>query len=103
MKFKGFSYDDPSRPMISTAYFDGYSFGDRLLEGVMFRATCENGNLVVSFVSPNGEYERLLNQQHWLVEAQKFAEGNDIFSDKSDGMGEDVALEMAEGGEITSS
>lgn len=92
VKFKGFSYDDPSKPLADTAYFDGYNFGDTLLEGVMFKAEIkDNGTMAVSFVNPHGEYEKGLNQRKWLKEAKEYAEENDIFLSQPDN-GEDLVL-----------
>ena len=67
---------------IDEAEFDGYPFGDRLLEGVKFVArknddgTCE--------VRPKGSddeaYLGTLNKKMWLDRAKTFAEAYDIFT-----------------------
>ena len=59
--------------------FDGYHFGDRLLEGVMFIASVEDGKLAVRFKEPHDPYLKRLNKKEILEEALEFAEGNDIF------------------------
>jgi hypothetical protein len=89
--FKGFSYEDGR--IVSTAYFDGYNFGDRLLEGVSFKAEVADGKMAVSFTNPNGKYEKGLNQSYWLEKAQEFAANHDIFSELPNLRGEDLALE----------
>jgi hypothetical protein len=93
MKFKGFSYEDGR--IIKVAYFDGYGFGDRMLEGVPFKAeVTKDGKLKVSFAEPDGAYEQGLNRKKWEKEALEYAETEDMFSDSIDLRGEDVALEV---------
>lgn len=93
-KFKGFSYDDGR--IVNAAYFNGYHFGDRLLEGVMFKATVsKDGFLQVEHSGKNKNYWKMLNNEYWLKAALEFAENNDIFSEKIDG-GEDLLLEINE-------
>lgn len=66
---------------IDEAEFDGYPFGDRLLEGVKFVAkkhddgTCE----VRPKSSDDTTYLQSLNTKRWMKEAKTFAESNDIF------------------------
>jgi len=78
------------------AKFDGYSFGDRLLEGVMFIATiAEDGTLSVEITPEHAGYFSGLNQELWLEKALNFALGNDLF----EGMNgiEDIGLIMDDG------
>jgi hypothetical protein len=76
MKPTHFSFEDGRTTQV--AYFDGYDFGDRLLEGVPFKATIlSNGKIQIQFAFPKGEYERQLNQKHWIKEAKEFAEEED--------------------------
>lgn len=91
-KFKGFSYEDGR--IVSTAYFDGYDFGDRLLEGVSFKAEVVDGKMTVTFTNPNDKYERGLNQSYWLEQAKAYAEEHDIFNETPDLRGVDLALEL---------
>lgn len=99
--FYGFSFanaDDsqPHKPVTDTAYLDGYDFGDRLLEGVMFRCDiAPGGKLVVTVAEQSKPYFKGLNPD-WLQKAQDFAEQHDVFSETEDG-GEDVVLESASG------
>lgn len=98
-KFKGFAYEDESKPLITTAYFDGYGFGDRLLEGVIFKAEIANegASMVVTFLNPDGEYEKGLNQNKWLAEAAQYAQDcPDCFCDTPNLHGEDVTLITAD-------
>jgi hypothetical protein len=56
---------------------DGYSFGDRLLEGVMFTVRVKKGNPKVVGVDASSQaYFSQLNQSMWLKEAQAYMEGN---------------------------
>jgi hypothetical protein len=62
------------------AMFDGYSFGDRLLEGVMFIATIEDDNTLSVKISPMSEdYFSELNESKWLDKALSFALTTDFF------------------------
>ena len=91
-KFKGFSHDDGT--LEKKAYFDGYGFGDKLLEGVAFCAEInDDGDLVVSFVDPYGPYERKLNQPELLKEALEYALTEDVFCDSPELIGGDLMLE----------
>lgn len=92
--FKGFSYEDSTKPLVKVAYFNGYDFGDTLLEGVSFKATIDdNGHMSVAFTNPDGGYEQGLNQKKWLKEALAFAEENDMFFESPTLSGEDLVLE----------
>lgn len=65
---------------IHEALFDGYFFGDRLLEGVMFKAKIENGDMTISMNDSNDDaYMNSLNKEQWLKTAKQFALKNDIF------------------------
>lgn len=91
MKFKHFSFHDGRTTNV--AYMNGYSFGDRMLEGIAFKVEIVNGDLVVNFAEPNGIYEQTLDQKYWLEQAQRYAEDEDIFYDKPDMNGFDLTLE----------
>ena len=89
MKYKGFDYEDGT--IVNEAYFDGYAFGDRLLENVTFKATIKNGKLIVSVVESSRQYFSNLNQKKWLKAAKDYAKQNDIFFDTEKG-GQDLCL-----------
>jgi hypothetical protein len=90
---KGFSYDDPSKPLVKVAYLDGYLFGERMLEGVVFKfEITPHGKMKASFLNPNGIYEQGLNQKKWLKDALAFAKEHDIFDDSPTLDGEQVLL-----------
>lgn len=64
---------------IDCVIFDGYLFGDRLLEGTMFKAFVQDGEIVVEPASDDDDdYLSLLNKQLWLDNALEFAKINDI-------------------------
>lgn len=75
------------------AYFDGYSFGDRLLEGVMFKAELlPDGYLEVSTAPGSVTYMKNLNEKKWLDEALKHAIDNDIFYERENQHGEELVF-----------
>lgn len=77
-KYKGFSNE--SGKIFKNAYFHGYNFGDRLLEGVMFRATVnDNGELSVECTKSGIAYFKKLNMKMWSDLALEYAKQNDIF------------------------
>lgn len=89
MGFSHFEYGDGRRTQ--KAYFDGYSVGERLLEGLMFSCEIQNdGSIVVEFVELDDPYVQGLNTAKWRAEALQYAKDNDVFSDSPDGDGEDV-------------
>lgn len=84
MKFKHFETE--SGKTIKTAQFDGYSVGDRLLEGLMFQVDIQDdGSMSVYVKDKDQEWFDQFNTTKWLKEAQKFAEGNDSFVDPISG------------------
>jgi len=84
MKFKHFETE--SGKTIKTAEFDGYSVGDRLLEGLMFQVDIQDdGTMKVYVKDKDQKWFDQFNTAKWLEEAQKFAEGNDIFEDPISG------------------
>lgn len=75
-------YQDPDNIIApqKEAMFDGYNFGERVLEGVMFIASIDvYGNLSVK-VDPNSEsYFNTLNTKMWLKKALEAAKAQDVF------------------------
>lgn len=69
---------------------DGYSFGDRLLEGVMFEVRKDNKNFQVQISQESEDYFNGLNKKKWLKEATSYASKNDIFTCPK--CGDDVAF-----------
>jgi len=62
-------------------WLDGYRFGDRLLEGVMFRIGFDaDGKLTASVGEDSKAYFARLNAKKWLKEAVKTAIVTDVFS-----------------------
>ena len=65
---------------VDVATVDGYNFGDRLLEGVMFHFRINVDKIVCIGVDPSSKkYFEDLNQQKWLDAAHAYAQDNDIF------------------------
>ena len=66
---------------VNYGWFDGYSIGERLLEGVMFRAeVIDNGTDIKITVGKSSErYFSDFNEENWLATAKRFALENDIF------------------------
>lgn len=65
---------------VEYAYINGYDFGDRLLEGVLFKIIIENNEFKAVDVEPGAkEYFSQLNQKKWLKEATDFAKQLDVF------------------------
>ncbi len=65
---------------IDYVLFDGYSFGDRILEGVMFKAYYEDNELKVDPVDDwdKDTYLKGLNKEHWMKLALSHAKDLDI-------------------------
>ena len=59
--------------------FDGYHFGDRLLEGVIFDAVLDDkGNVSVSVQTESAAYFSDLNEKKWLAAALKYVQETDV-------------------------
>ena len=79
-KYLHFEDEDGNKTM--TVKVDGYSFGDRLLEGVIFDITIESDGSLSAKVEKSAEYYfEDLNKEKWLKAAIKCAERNDCFVD----------------------
>ena len=79
-KYSHFEDDNGNKTM--TAQVDGYDFGDRLLEGIMFNITIESDGSLTAEVEKSAEgYFEDLNKEKWLKEALRDAESTDIFHD----------------------
>jgi hypothetical protein len=92
-KFQAFSNESGKK--LTTAYMDGYAFGDRLLEGVMFQVSIrKDGTLTVAPArAQDKEHLEGLNAGKWLRVALDFAHGSALFSEEPEGGSEDFALE----------
>ena len=79
---KGFPVPGSGCGEIPCVIFGGYSFGDRQLEGVMFEAFIENGEIAVRLakgrVWEQDPYLVTLNKECWMEKALEYAKGNDI-------------------------
>jgi hypothetical protein len=63
------------------AWFDGYSIGDRLLEGVKFICTVlDDGTLSVEVHERHRSYVSDLNEEKWLTRALDYAMKNHMFT-----------------------
>jgi len=78
------------------AKLDGYSVGDRLLEGMHFLLTInDDGRLSVETPQSAKDYMSKLNEERWLKKALDYAKDNDFF-EGLDGI-EDINLVMTNG------
>jgi hypothetical protein len=66
---------------VEKAYLDGYSVGDRLLEGVKFICSQNDDNtFIIEINEEDKPYLSKLNIEYWLDRAKISAEKQDIFS-----------------------
>jgi hypothetical protein len=63
---------------IDHVLMDGYGFGDRLLEGVMFEVRVGKKGLQVRVQDDCSDYFSGLNKKKWLKEAAEYAKDNDV-------------------------
>lgn len=78
------------------AKLDGYSVGERLLEGMHFLLTInDDGRLSVETPQSAKDYMSKLNEERWLKQALDYAKDNDFF-EGLDGL-EDINLVMTNG------
>lgn len=90
-KFEGFQKENGQ--IVKEAYFNGYGFGDTILEGVSFKATIlKNGKMQITIPPISEPYMNTLNKNYWLKHAKNYAEQNDLFSENEDLTGEDLEL-----------
>jgi hypothetical protein len=89
-KFKGFEREDGT--LAKLAFFDGYNFGDRLLEGCKFCARIEeDGTMTITVCESCKGYLAGLDAKKWLREALQYAQQCDIFAEAEEG-GDDLVL-----------
>ena len=94
--FKLLHSDDFSVEPRKQAKLDGYSVGERLLEGMHFLLTInDDGTLSVETPQSAKDYMSKLNEERWLKQALDYAKDNDFF-EGLDGL-EDINLVMTNG------
>lgn len=66
--------ENDNRISIDKAFVDGYNFGDRLLEGVIFQIslTEDKNDIIVKCGDDYLQYFESLNTKKWLKEAKKY-------------------------------
>ena len=90
---------------IEVAHFDGYGFGDRILEGVLFEVKVAGPNLVTSDVEPiSRPYFNDLNRERWIKAANESLE--DVLDEAGIGLncpadGNDVIILNDDGSDYT--
>lgn len=71
--------NDPIAPM-KTALVNGYGFGDRLMEDVMYKLTItSDGEIKVSFDKETKDYMEQFNITYWTNACLKYVKQNDLF------------------------
>ena len=79
--------------MVSTAYLNGYHFGDRLMEGVSYGVKVNsNGDLETFIPKSSQDYMDDFNCKKWLDRAEEYAKNNDIFFETEGLSGEELEL-----------
>ncbi len=84
--------NDGTYTPVEKAYIDGYSFGDRLLEGVMFEVRVVGDDITVEAAARSKRYFEDLNKEKWLKAAKKSALQHDFLESTEDGDGDDIIL-----------
>jgi hypothetical protein len=85
-----FYFETEDGQQIDTAFFDGYSVGDRLLEGVKFITKIVEGKLEVTIHPEDEEFLSTLNAKLWLKRVTDYVQDYDVFIHPQ--TGEDVYL-----------
>lgn len=82
------------KTLTDIAYIDGYSVGDRMLEGVMFKITITDNNKFKAELADERDkaYTDQLNMKYWIPKVEEFCEGNDIFCDNPSGNGDEMIV-----------
>ena len=72
--------------IVDKVFFDGYPFGDRLLEDVTFQATIKDNKVKVEITKDCANYFSDLNQKKWLGIAknwvEEMSEGEEYLTDE---------------------
>jgi len=80
------------------AMVDGYGFGDRMLENVMFIITIQDDNTLKAEIHPDSaSYFEQLNKEMWLKEDIKYAMLTDFFYSMDENEEVDLNLIMQDG------
>ena len=92
-KFTDNEHNQTTLTPFTHGYVDGYSFGDRLLEGVIFKIYVDQKGKLRAQVHPDSaKYFSKLNTKKWLKEAVEFAKCNDLFQSDPEENEDDVIL-----------
>lgn len=94
-----FKDDGENEPTpIPVAFFDGYSVGDTLLEGVMFQCTIIGDKIAVKVTDSCAKYFEGLNTTKWLKEVSLAVNDPDCDSFLANEQGDcDAYLERGDG------
>jgi hypothetical protein len=81
---------------MTTVKFDGYTFGDRILEGMYFLADVDGHKISNVRIAPesDGEYWRGLSHTRWIKEARRFI--TDVIDENGSAQGAIDAEEVEE-------
>lgn len=63
---------------VSCGYVDGYSVGDRLLEGIVFKITTDGANVFCHVMREHEQRFNKLNQEYWFGEVINYAKNTDL-------------------------
>lgn len=88
MKLMAYDENDNTHE-VDALYLDGYGFGDRLLEKVIFKITLHDGNLIAECLD---KYDPGINWDYWEKECVKYAVG-DVLSTSADPYNDDGFIE----------
>ena len=92
MKLK--AYDQNENPVdVEALYFDGYSIGERQLEGLVIKV--EMSKTIPNDLYVSADWPKGLNTGYWTAEAKKFALQNDVFSTTPELDNDDGFIEVA--------
>jgi hypothetical protein len=68
---------------VTTALFDGYPVGDRLLDGVLFECEIVDEKVIVKgVIKEDKEYFDTLNTERWLKKVTEYVQDYDVFQDQ---------------------
>ena len=77
--------DEDEQPLPDGMFFyvDGYDFGDRVLEGVNFKASLEtNGTVLIIHGTDSNDYLSTLNAKKWMDKAWDYVSEVDMVTDQ---------------------
>jgi len=87
-------FNCPKHGCVEYVLLNGYAFGDRLLEDVMFQVRVDDKKQYMVCIDPDSaNYFAQFNEKSWLMKAHEYMKGADLLECPTRGCKNDIAVD----------